>query len=138
VGCFFFCLFFFHPAYASEGRSYTFCDPSTQIRILLYETKRKQSSREGRRMCWKHGSRKALRTKAREKHKDKTQAYPVGFVTAFTLAAPIEHATFQCYQNYCQQKDLQGDITRSVKRLQILSQSLLHLWKVGTATVVLC
>lgn len=30
-------------------------------------------------------------------HKNKTQTHPVGFVTALTLTAPIEHATLQCY-----------------------------------------
>lgn len=44
------------------------------------------------------------------------QTHPVGFVTALALAAPIEHAALQCYQNYCQQKDLQEGMTRSVKR----------------------
>lgn len=93
----FFCLFFFHPAYVSEGRSYAFCDLSTHLRILLCERKQKQSSGEGRRMCWKHGSRKALRTNAEEMYKNRTQTHPVGFVTALTLAAPIEHAALQCY-----------------------------------------
>lgn len=54
------------------------------------------SSVEGSKMCWKHRSGKAFETKA-EMHRNKTQTHPVGFVTALTLAAPIEHTTLQCY-----------------------------------------
>lgn len=64
------------------------------------------SSGEGSRMCWKHMSGKAFETKAEEVHRNKTQTHPVGFVTALTLAAPIEHTALQCYQNCCQKKDL--------------------------------
>lgn len=96
------------------------------------------SSGESRRMCQELRSQKAGRTNATETHKSKIQTHPVGFVTALALAASIEHATLQCYQNYCQQKDLKGDMTRSVKWLQILSQSLLHLWKAGIASLTLC
>lgn len=36
-------------------------------------------------------------TSAKEMHRSKIQTHPVSFVTALTLAAPIEHTTLQCY-----------------------------------------
>lgn len=48
-------------------------------------------------MCWKHKNRKGLRNNAEDTHKNKTQTHPVGFVTALTLAAPMEHTALQCY-----------------------------------------